>query len=890
MTRYTFTFEKNRSESIEWQESILDVIAYQGIARAEFIVQQLIETLRAQQSIAPLGNKTLLENSKELTQSTSYPQEESHIARKSANVIAWNAACMVAQASKRASELGGHIATYASIADLYDVALNYFCRGRSDKHLEDIVYFQGHSTPGIYSRAFLEGRLEQSQLENFRQETQGLGLSSYPHPWLMPDFWQFPTVSMGLASVQAIYQARFQKYLSNRSLLPDANRKVWAFMGDGEMDEVESLGAIRLPVRENLDNLIFVINCNLQRLDGLVNANDSIIGELEGMFTGTGWKTLKVIWNKAMDRLFEKDHDGYLRAKLSNLVDGDLQKLLAEDGQSMKAFFSEDPKLKQLVEGWTDDDFNQLGRGGHDAKAIYEAYDIASKHQGQPVVIFAMTTKGHGIEQVAGTYTAHNIKKMNESMLTSYASYLDIPISTKEAESAAFYHPGKDSEEARFVINKRKQLGGFLPRRFNDSPKLKTPDLEQFNVLLSGSGDREVSTTMVLVRMLGLLLRDKNIKDFLVPIVPDESRTFGMEGLFRQIGIYTPHGQTYVPVDDSSVMSYRESKTGQYLQEGVNEAGSMGSWMAAATSYSTNAVSLIPFYVYYSMFGFQRIGDFIWAAGDMRARGFLIGGTAGRTTLAGEGLQHNDGNSHHIATLVPNCISYDPTFGYELVVIIRSGIYRMFECQEDVFYYITVMNENYFHPEMPKGIEEDIIKGMYLLKEKEKACIHLLGSGTILREVIEAQSLLQSFDIDANVWSVTSFTELAREAALVERHNRVHIDQPAKKSFVEQQLGTDLPVVAATDYVAQYSQQIAPYLKTSMTCLGTDGYGRSDTRKALRTFHEVNAEMIAYTAMYELYQQGKITNEKLLEARNTFEIQLKDPQFEEIVAKTKVSE
>lgn len=887
MAKYYFTHELNANESLEWLESLKDVIVYNDLIRAEFILQMLVNYLKSQGSLVPISLQTPMKNSPVVDAKSAFPAEEAQIAQESANVVAWNAACMVAQASKKAGELGGHIATYASIADLYDVALNYFCRGRSDSQLEDIVFFQGHSTPGIYARAYLEGRISESQIAHFRQETAGKGVSSYPHPWLMPDFWQFPTVSMGLASIQAIYQARFQKYLQNRELLPKSNRKVWAFMGDGEMDEVESLGAIRLPVREKLDNLIFVINCNLQRLDGLVAANDNIINELEGLFGGAGWHVIKVIWNSAFDRLFAKDTDGYLAMKLSNLVDGDLQKLALYDGAKMRAlFFDQDPKLKAMVADWTDDELSELGRGGHDSKKIYAAYEAASKMVDQPVVILALTIKGKGLVNVAGTYTAHNVKKMEEDALAHYAEYLNIPISEKDAKKGTFYHPGVESKAATFTKNKRRHLGGFLPKRFDDCPVIKAPDLSVLQPVLEGTTQREASTTMILVRILGLLLRQPDLKKLIVPIVPDESRTFGMEGLFRQIGIYSPLGQLYEPVDKQSVMSYREAKNGQYLQEGVNEAGSMGSWMAAASSYSVNKVSLIPFYIYYSMFGFQRVGDFIWAAGDMRARGFLIGGTAGRTTLAGEGLQHNDGNSHHIATLVSNCISYDPTFGYELAVIIRHGIYRMFEKQEDVFFYITVMNENYEHPAMPKNIEDDIIKGLYLFSKKPKAVVNLLGSGTILREVIEAQSILEDYSIEANVWSATSFTELARDAQHVERFNRVHFDQKIKQSHVAKCLGDQLPVVAATDYVAAYSQQIQPYLNCPFMALGTDGYGRSDTRVNLRKYHEVDANMIAFSALHQLYLQGKVNDATLKKARVDLKIADHDPQDLEIVANT----
>ena len=878
MVKKVFISDHNLAETKEWVDALRDVIEADSIDRAIFLVSALIEKIRLVTTLQPVGTVTPMVNT--LPADPEFPAHEEAHMKAFGNMIRWNAAAMVAQGANRASELGGHIATYASIADIYSVALAYFCRGRSGDRLEDLVYYQGHSTPGLYARSFLEGRLSEEQLANFRQETRGKGIASYPHPWTMPDYWQFATVSMGLTAVQAIYQARLQKYLMARKLLPESDRQVWAFMGDGEMDEIESLGGIRVAARENLDNLNYVINCNLQRLDGPVCPNHNVIDELEGMFVGAGWRVIKAIWNRAMDRLFAKDHEGVFKAKLSNFNDGQLQRFGGlSPAQIREEVFESDPKLKAMVEGWTDQEFAELGRAGHDYEKIFSAFNEAQKTKGQPTVVLLMTTKGYGVPGVAAKNTAHNTKKMEEERLIEYAEKLGIPLSKEQAAKAEFYRPSEDDAALKFIRQRRQALGGYLPKRHAEADVLKAPDLEAFASVCAGSQDREVSSTMMLVRILSLLLREVHLKDRLVPIVPDESRTFGMEGLFRQIGIYSPLGQQYTPVDAGSIMYYKEAKDGQYIQEGVNEGGAVSSWIAAATSYSSNALSLIPFYIYYSMFGFQRVGDYIWAAGDMRARGFLIGATAGRTTLAGEGLQHNDGNSLHISSLVPNCVSYDPTYGYELAVIIRNGIYRMYEKQEDVFFYISVMNENYHHPAMPEGVEADIIKGMYLLAGSDQAQVHLLGSGTILREVEKAKVLLETeYNIHANVWSATSFTELAREAASVERHNRVCVEADEKQSHIATCLQDGLPVVVATDYAKTYPQQIQPYVSNPMTVLGTDGFGRSDTRPELRQFHEVNTNHIVYAALHQAYKGGHIGKDVLIEARNKLDIPTEDPQ------------
>ncbi|MEE2770284.1 MAG: pyruvate dehydrogenase (acetyl-transferring), homodimeric type [Pseudomonadota bacterium] len=878
MVKKVFMSDQNIAETKEWLDALRDVIEAENLDRAIFLVSALIEKLRLISTLQPIGTVTPMVNT--LSADPEFPAHEENHMKAFGNMVRWNAAAMVSKGAKKASELGGHIATYASIADIYSVALAYFCRGRSGDRLEDLVYYQGHSTPGLYARSFLEGRITEEQLLHFRQETRGKGVASYPHPWTMPDYWQFATVSMGLTAVQAIYQARLQKYLIARKLLPESDRRVWAFMGDGEMDEIESLGGIRIASRENLDNLIYVINCNLQRLDGPVCANHNVIDELEGMFLGAGWRVIKSVWNRAMDRLLEKDTEGLLKAKLSNFNDGQLQRISGLNAQQIREeVFNDDPRLKAMIDGWSDEDIDALGRAGHDCEKIFSSFNEAQKTKGQPTVVLLMTTKGYGVPGVAGTNTAHNTKKMAEDTLVEYAKLLEIPLSLDKAKQGDFYHPGEDNAAIKFIRQRRQALGGYIPARHAKADVLKAPDLKTFASICEGSKDREVSSTMMLVRILSLLLREAHLKDRIVPIVPDESRTFGMEGLFRQIGIYSPLGQQYEPVDAGSIMYYKEAKDGQYIQEGVNEGGAVSSWIAAATSYSSNALSLIPFYIYYSMFGFQRVGDYIWAAGDMRARGFLIGATAGRTTLAGEGLQHNDGNSLHISSLVPNCVSYDPTYGYELAVIIRHGIYRMFEKQEDVFFYISVMNENYIHPAMPKNVEEDIIKGMYLLQKSKKPQIHLLGSGTILREVEKAKTLLEKdYGIEANVWSVTSFTELAREAAHVERHNRVCIEADEKQSHIELCLNDGLPIVVATDYVKTYPQQVQPYIDNPMTVLGTDGFGRSDTRLELRQFHEVNTNHIAYAALYHAYKAGQLSKKALIEAKKKLDIPDEDPQ------------
>ncbi|HBB52704.1 MAG TPA: pyruvate dehydrogenase (acetyl-transferring), homodimeric type, partial [Legionellales bacterium] len=789
-------------------------------------------------------------------------------------IIRWNAVAMVLRTGKYAPELGGHIASYASAAVLYEIGFNYFYKAQNEEHNGDLVYFQGHSSPGIYARAFLEGRLSEEQLENFRQEVEVDGLSSYPHPWLMPNFWQFPTVSMGLGPLQAIYQARFMKYLENRGLLKNEDRKVWAYLGDGETDEPESLGALSIAAREKLDNLIFVINCNLQRLDGPVRGNGKIIQELEGIFHGAGWKVIKVVWGSRWDALFAKDKHQLLQKRMAECVDGEYQSYTANDGAYIrKNFFGKYPELLEMVSHMTDDEIWHLNRGGHDPQKVFAAYAEAVAHKGSPVVILPKTVKGYGMGSAGeGMNITHQQKKMTVEQLAEFRDRFSIPITDEELPNIPFYKPSPDSPEMKYLMQQRERLGGFLPTRVNDIEKLDIPELNTFEALLGDSSGREMSTTMAFVRILSILLKDKSIGQRIVPIVPDECRTFGMEGLFRQIGIYSPVGQLYTPVDREQVMYYREEKNGQILEEGINEAGAFCSWIAAATSYSSHRVAMIPFYIYYSMFGFQRIGDLAWAAGDMRAKGFLLGGTAGRTTLAGEGLQHQDGHSLLMASTIPNCVAYDPTYAYELAVIIQNGLKRMYGDNESVYYYITVMNENYEHPTMPKGAEEGIIKGMYLLEsgpKDERPCVQLLGSGTILREVEKAKQLLNDdFGVSADVWSVTSFSELRRDGLDVERHNRMHAQNNLKTAYVSSQLSeTKGPIIAATDYMRIVAEQIRPFIANrEYITLGTDGFGRSDTRERLRYFFEVNAHFIVLAAIDSLVKQGTLPKKKLQEA------------------------
>lgn len=867
-------------ETREWLSALDSVLAFENTERGKFLLQQLYHRLKQRDPNADLMLTTPYRNTIPVELEEKMPNG-SDLAARILSFIRWNAVAMVLHAGKETSELGGHIATYASAAILYETGFNYFFKGRNEQNLGDLLYIQGHSAPGIYARAFLEGRLTEENLHYFRREVHRDGISSYPHPWLMPDFWQFPTVSMGLGPLQAIYQARFLKYMESRGLLAAQNRKVWVFCGDGEMDEPESLGALTVAAREKLDNLIFVINCNLQRLDGPVRGNGKIIQELEGLFHGAGWNVIKVIWGSRWDTLLAKDKTGLLQRRMDEAVDGEYQNYKANNGAYVREhFFGKYEELAELVKDMSDEEIWHLNRGGHDPQKVYAAYAAAMKHTGQPTVILAKTIKGYGMGAAGeGMNITHQQKKMSEDHLTAFTERFSIPIPADKVADYPFYRPDKGSAEYKFIHQSREALGGYLPKRFSESPKLTIPKLETFDVLLKNSGDREISTTMAFVRLLTTLLKDKNVGNHVVPIVPDECRTFGMEGLFRQIGIYSPVGQLYSPVDREQVMFYKEAKDGQLLEEGISEGGAFASWMAAATSYSTNGMPMIPFYIYYSMFGFQRVGDLAWAAGDMRARGFLLGGTAGRTTLAGEGLQHTDGHSHIFSSVIPNCISYDPTFAYEVAVIIHHGLERMYANQEDVYYYLTLMNENYYHPDMPKDVEDGIIKGMYLYQSHKDAKIQLMGSGAILREVIAAGELLRDdFNIHADIWSVTSFTELRREALDISRDNLLHPKEKAKLPYVTQCLQDRTgPVVVATDYIRLYADQIREFVPKPYIALGTDGFGRSDTRSALRYFFEVDAKFIAYTAIKTLADNKQVSEKVVLEAMKKYQIDPNKP-------------
>ncbi|MCP5054053.1 MAG: pyruvate dehydrogenase (acetyl-transferring), homodimeric type [bacterium] len=862
-------------ETQEWIEALDSVIRSDGKERAAYLLNRLAVKMGSKGVGGALNTPYV--NTIAPEDEVHKPREDDEISRKVSVLIRWNAVAMILHAGKRAAELGGHIASYASAATLYDVGFNYFFQSPTEDHGGDLVYLQGHSSPGVYARAFLEGRLSEEQLNNFRQEVEKKGLSSYPHPWLMPDFWQFPTVSMGLGPIQGIYNARFLKYLHNRELLDTSNRHVWVFCGDGEMDEPESCGALSLASREKLDNLIFVINCNLQRLDGPVRGNSSVIQELEVVFLGAGWNVIKVMWGRGWDPLFAKDKNGLLAKRMAEAVDGDYQNYKAHDGAYVREhFFGKYPELKEMVAHMTDDEIWKLARGGHDSFKVHAAYHKAVNHKGQPTVILAKTIKGFGMGAAGqGLNITHQQKKMGPDDLKAFCKRFNIPIPEDQIPDAPFYRPPEDSPEIQYLKQKREALGGNFPvRRLQASKQLSIPGLHTLASFLKDTGTREISTTMVFVRILNQLLKDKHLGRHIVPIIPDEGRTFGMEGMFRQYGIYSSAGQRYTPVDAKQVMYYREDVKGQILEEGINEAGAFCSWIAAATSYSVNDLAMIPFYTFYSMFGFQRVGDLAWLAGDIRARGFLIGGTSGRTTLAGEGLQHQDGHSHVMAAAIPNCIAYDPTFSYELAVIIQSGLKRMYANMESVFYYITVMNENYHHPEMPQDAEEGIIKGMYLFREgngdsengendnndESSLRVRLLGSGAILCEVIKAANLLKKdFGIGSDIWSVTSFNELCKEGRSVERYNRMHPGDEPMLSYVEQCLKDRKgPVIAATDYIKAYSEQIRDFVPGSYTTLGTDGFGRSDTRKALRHFFEVDAKFIVHAALYALLEQGQI--------------------------------
>ncbi len=853
-------------ETQEWLDALEAVLEREGPQRAHYLIEKLIEKARTSGAYIPYSANTAYVNTIPPHLEERSPGDAA-LEERIRSYCRWNAMVMVARANRNDDELGGHIATFASVGTLFGVGQNHFWHAPSEGHGGDLIYFQGHASPGIYARGLLEGRFSEAQLQNFRRDVDGKGVSSYPHPWLMPEYWQFPTVSMGLGPIQGIYMARYLRYLQARGLAQTENRKVWVFCGDGEMDEPESLGAIGMAAREGLDNLVFVVNCNLQRLDGPVRGNGKIIQELEGDFRGAGWNVIKLIWGSYWDPLLARDSEGRLRRLMLETIDGEYQNYKANDGAFVrKYFFGKDPKLLEMVSRMTDEDIWRLNRGGHDPHKIYAAYAAAVKHKGQPTVILAKTIKGYGLgKQGQAKNPTHQLKKVDTATIREMRDRFNIPIPDARLDELPFYVPPADSPEMKYLHERRKSLGGFLPqRRRRAQETLAAPPLAAFDALLKGSGEgREISTTMAFVRLLTALVRDQQIGKRIVPIVPDEARTFGMEGMFRQLGIFAPEGQKYEPVDKGQVMYYREDKSGQILEEGINEAGAFSSWIAAATAYSHTNVVTVPFYIFYSMFGMQRVGDLAWAAADQRARGFLLGATAGRTTLNGEGLQHEDGHSHLLASAIPNCVSYDPTYGYELAVIIQDGLRRMVERQEDVFYYITLMNENYEHPALPAGAEPGILQGMYLLREsgsKAKARVQLLGSGTILREVLAAAQLLeQDWGVAADVWSATSFTELRREGLAAERWNLLHPEAKPRVPYVAQCLeGRAGPVVAASDYLKTFADQIRPFVprQRAYRVLGTDGFGRSDSRAKLRYFFEVNRHFVALAALKALADSG----------------------------------
>ncbi|MFW2589708.1 pyruvate dehydrogenase (acetyl-transferring), homodimeric type [Sagittula sp. SSi028] len=864
-------------ESQEWQEAIEDVIERDGADRAHFLLDKAVQRARAAGAKLPFSATTPYQNTISPDDEVEVPGDQ-EMEWRIRTINRWNAMATVVKRNKESSEYGGHIASFASAASMYDIGLNHFWRSKSAIHGGDLVFFQGHVIPGIYARSFMEGRISEEQLKNFRSEVAGGGLSSYPHPWLMPDYWQFPTVSMGLGPLMAIYQARFMKYMENRGLIEKSDRKVWAFLGDGEMDEPESLGAIHLAAREGLDNLIFVVNCNLQRLDGPVRGNSKIVQELEGNFRGSGWDVIKLLWGKGWDELLERDTSGKLRQLMDETIDGDYQTFKSKDGAYIrKHFFGKYPETAELVKDWTDDQIWALRRGGHDPKKVYNAFKRATEAEGQPTVLLVKTVKGYGMGTAGeGQNTTHQQKKMQLDQLKAMRDRFQIPVTDEELEKDIPFVKLNNAQKA-YMDERRKELGGTFPKRETESPKLEIPALDAFKKELQDSGEREFSSTMAFVRILTTLLRDKKIGKQVVPIVPDESRTFGMEGLFRSVGIYNPLGQNYTPEDREQMSYYKESQSGQVLQEGINEAGAMADWIAAATSYSNHGVPMIPFYIYYSMFGFQRIGDLAWAAGDSRARGFMLGGTAGRTTLNGEGLQHEDGHSHILAGTIPNCISYDPTFSYEVAVIVQHGLQRMFVDQEDVYFYLTLMNENYHHPEMPMGAEEGIIKGLYRMKKTArpgKKHVNLMGSGTILVQALKAAEMLkEDFGVTSDIWSATSFNELARDYQDAERHNRLNPFAEPRVPFITQTLeGAKGPIVVATDYMKNFAEQVRGAVKQRFTVLGTDGYGRSDSRVNLRRFFEVDANHIAAAAMVDLFREGAVSEKDLQAALKKYDI------------------
>ena len=874
-------------ETDEWIESLSSVVKRDGSRRAHFLLTKLINQAYVSGSNLPFTQNTPYINTIPPQLEAKSPGDQ-NIEKSIRSLIRWNAAAMVVKANKISPELGGHIATFASAATLYDVGCNHFWRGKTKDFLGDMIYFQGHAAPGMYARSYLEGRISEQQLGNFRQEAnikRGEGLSSYPHPWLMPDYWQFPTVSMGLGPITSIYNARFMKYMENRNLIPKQGRKIWTFMGDGECDEPESLGAIGLAVRENLDNLIFVINCNLQRLDGPVRGNGKIIQELEGTFRGAGWNVLKVIWGSYWDPLLQADKTGLLMKRMDECVDGEYQAFKAKGGKYVREkFFGKYPELKQLVSNLTDEDIWRLNRGGHDPHKVYAAYDAAMKHKGQPTVILTKTIKGYGMGKSGESInTTHQQKKLGLDDMYYFRDRFDIPLTDKQVENLEFYRPDEKSDEIQYLKEKRAALGGFIPSRSSNSKQIKISDPSIFDSSMKSSGQRELSTTMALVAILGKIFRDKEVAPKLVPIIPDEARTFGMEGFFQKVGIYAHEGQKYEPVDAEQLSSYREDQSGQVLEEGITEAGAMSSFIAAGTSYTNHDVEMIPFYVFYSMFGFQRVMDLAWAAGDSQARGFLIGATSGRTTLAGEGLQHQDGQGLIMASMIPNCISYDPTYAYEMATIVEDGIKRMHENKENIFYYVTALNENYKHPEIPSHVKkEDILKGMYLFKEfrnKGKAIVQLFGSGSILNETIKAAQILsEEYGIDSDVWSITSYSEIQREGAETLRWNHLHPDKDLRKTYIEKCLeGRSGPIIAASDYIRSHVDQIRPYIKTNFLTLGTDGYGRSDTRKELRKFFEVNKESIVVNTLSTLSKEQKIASKVVKDAIKKYNIDPNKP-------------
>ncbi|HTC64028.1 MAG TPA: pyruvate dehydrogenase (acetyl-transferring), homodimeric type [Candidatus Saccharimonadales bacterium] len=868
----------------EWVESFDQVVREEGQETAVTLLDRLRGRAQSLGISLPFTANTPYINTISPDNQAIFPGDQ-EIERRIKSLVRWNALAMVVRANRVDHSIGGHISTFASAATLYEVGFNHFFRGRTEEFEGDTVYLQGHASPGIYSRAFLEGRLSQKQLENFRRELrEGGGLSSYPHPWLMPDFWEFPTVSMGLSPLMAIYQARFNRYLEDRSLKPRTDAKVWAFLGDGETDEPETLGAITLASRENLDNVIFVINCNLQRLDGPVRGNGKIVQELEAAFRGAGWNCLKVLWGSDWDPLFERDHEGLLAKRLGEMVDGEMQKLTVESGAYVRQqVFGGDPSLLKMVEDMPDEALRTLRQGGHDPRKVYAAYKAAYEHRGSPTVILARTIKGYGLgESGEGRNITHQQKKLNEEELREFRSRFGIPVSDEQLAETPFYRPAEDSREIQYMRARRQALGGYVPTRKVRSKPLVAEHDALFKEFHSGSDGREVSTTMAFVGMLRQMLRDSEIGKLVVPIVPDEARTFGMESLFRQVGIYSSRGQLYEPVDVHTLLYYKEAKDGQILEEGITEAGSMGSFIAAGSAYATHGINTIPFFIYYSMFGLQRISDFIWAAADMRCRGFMLGGTAGRTTLAGEGLQHQDGNSHILALPIPTMRAYDPAFAYEIAVIIQDGIRRMYKDGENIFYYITVMNEAYPMPPMPAGVEDGILKGMYKYRASEKKTklrAQLFGSGAILREALKAQEILaEKYGVSADVWSVTSYKALYMDGIDTDRRNLLHSDEKPQVPYVTQCLAnTDGVLVAASDYIKALPSLISQWTPRRLAVLGTDGFGRSEGREALRDFFEVDARFITLTTLYELFREGKIEGAVIQKAIKDLDIKLDKP-------------